>query len=248
MVSCGSDVRNDRHLAVRLLAPLHATLGAERRARTVRSDQKLAFKDGAAFQGHADRRVTPAHAGHARGAMQRDARRVLEQAEQTQSDVVQLNNLTQGINPVILRVQRDKACMSAIADVNGPDRRSTVGNRLPDPNAGKLLAGALRQRNGAGIKTGVVRRLWRNGFYQVHRKLALRHMRNGQRQRGPGHAAAHDNHAHARAAAISASISSAFFTTLAVRFSLPVSVITISSSIRMPIPRYSSGTSASGAM
>ena len=49
----------------------------------IRVGQKLTFKDGAVFQRHADRRFASAHAGHARGAMQRDARRVLEQAEQT---------------------------------------------------------------------------------------------------------------------------------------------------------------------
>jgi hypothetical protein len=51
--------------------------------------------------------------------MQRDARRILQQAEQTLADVVQLNNLTQRVNAVILRVQRHKARMAAIADVNG---------------------------------------------------------------------------------------------------------------------------------
>jgi hypothetical protein len=48
---------------------------------------------------------------------------------------VQLNNLTQRVNAVILRIQRDKASMAAIADVNGVDRRRTVGDRLPDANA-----------------------------------------------------------------------------------------------------------------
>lgn len=44
--------------------------------------------------------------------------------------------------------------------------------------------------------------------------------------------------------AISDSIASISFTTLAVRFSLQFSVIKISSSIRIPIPQYFAGTSA----
>lgn len=88
--------------------------------------------------------------------MQRDARRILEQTKQTQSDVVQLDNLTQRVNAVILRVQRDKASMAAIAYVNGFNCRRAIGDGLPDANTGQLLAGTLRQGNSAGIKTGMI--------------------------------------------------------------------------------------------
>ena len=101
--------------------------------------------------------------------MQRDARRILEQTEQTQANVVEFNNLTQRVNAIILRVQRDKASMAAIAYVNGFNCRGAIGDGLPDANAGQLLAGALRQGNSAGIKTGMIFCLRRDGFHQVHR-------------------------------------------------------------------------------
>ena len=66
VVFCGSrDVRNDRNLPVRLLLPLNAALGCERRARPVRRHKKLAVENGAIIQRHADRFFT---AGKARNA------------------------------------------------------------------------------------------------------------------------------------------------------------------------------------
>ncbi|MND85674.1 hypothetical protein D3C80_776090 [compost metagenome] len=161
---------------------------------------------------------------------------------------MQLNHVPQRVNTVILRIQRHETGMAAIADMHGVDCGCTIGNGLPDTHASELLASALRQRNRSGVKTWVIRNLRGNGFDKMNRQLPLGELRNRQCQRRASHAATHDDDTHARAAAISASISSAFFTTCAVRFSLPVSVMTMSSSIRMPMPRYSAGTSASGAM
>ncbi len=87
---------------------------------------------------------------------------------------MKFNNLAQCFNAVIMGVQRHKTSVTAVADVHGVNRRRTVRHRLPDANVGKLLAGSLRQGNGARIKTGMIRRLWRNSFHQMHRKLALR--------------------------------------------------------------------------
>ena len=161
---------------------------------------------------------------------------------------MQFNHLPQRINAVILCLKGDKPGMTPVADMNGFDGRGAIGNRLPDAAARELLASALRQGDSASVKSRMARRLRRNRFDQMDRQLTLGQGREGQRQRRSRHASANDDDTHARAAAISASISSAFFTTDAVRFSLPVSVITMSSSIRMPIPRYSTGTSASGAI
>ncbi len=86
-------------------------------------------------------------------------------------------------------------------------------------------------------------------FNEVDRQRAAGQTGDGQRERRPGHPAADDQHAHDwRAAAISASISSRLLHHAGSGFSLPSSVITMSSSIRMPMPRYCAGTSASVAI
>ncbi len=162
---------------------------------------------------------------------------------------MQLHDVSEGINAVVLRLQRHKACMAAIAHVNGGDGGGARSNMLPDTDPRQMLAGALSQRDSAGIKTRMCLLFRSGGFDKMHRQRAVRQARDSQRKRSAGHPAANDNYAHeCFAAAISASISSAFFTTLAVRFSLPFSVIRMSSSIRIPMPRYWGGTSASGAI
>ncbi|MNT45570.1 hypothetical protein D3C72_1821640 [compost metagenome] len=108
--------------------------------------------------------------------MQRHAWRVLQQTEQALSDVVEFDHLPEGINVVILRIESHKTGMAAIADVNGVNRRGALGNRLPDAQARQVLTGALRQRNRAGIKAGMLCRLWRNGFHQMNRELAARQL------------------------------------------------------------------------
>ena len=60
---------------------------------------------------------------------------------------------------VILGIERNKTGVAAIADVNGIDRRRALGNRLPDTQPRQVLAGPLRQRNRAGIKAWMLRRL-----------------------------------------------------------------------------------------
>ena len=198
---------------------------------------------------YADRLVTTRNGRDARRAVQMNARRFTQQAEKPLPGVVQLHHVSQRLRLVIARVQRHKTGVAAVANVNGGDRRRTGRERLPDANARQLAAGAVGKRDGAGVKSRMRGGFRRAGFHQMHRQRAMGKTRESQRKRCASHAAAGDDHAHERrAAAISASISSADFTTLAVRFSLPVSVMTISSSIRIPMPRYSSGTSASGAI
>ena len=92
---------------------------------------------------------------------------------------MEFNNLTQRVDTVIMGIQRHKTGMAAIAHVHGVNCRGAIGNRLPDANAGQLLAGPLRQGNGARIKTRMILCLRRNGFNQMYRELALRQMRNG---------------------------------------------------------------------
>ena len=86
---------------------------------------------------------------------------------------MQLDNLPQRLDPVIVGIQRHKPGVPAIADVNGADRRRAIRYRLPDPNTRKLLTGSLRQRDSAGVETGMIGRLRRDRLNQMHRKLAL---------------------------------------------------------------------------
>ncbi len=245
----GRDIRDDCRLMIRLLTPLDAALRANRRARTISRDQQLPFQRLAVIKLYADCLVTACNSRHARRTMQMNARRFTQQAEEPLPGVVQLHHVPQRLRLVIARVQRHKTGVAAVADVNGGDRRGAGRERLPDANARQLTTGAVGKRDSAGVKARMRGGFRRAGFHQMHLQRAMGKTRERQRKRRASHAAAGDNHAHERrAAAISASISSADFTTLAVRFSLPVSVMTISSSIRMPMPRYSSGTSASGAI
>ncbi|CNV01372.1 Uncharacterised protein [Salmonella enterica subsp. enterica serovar Bovismorbificans] len=216
---------------------------------TVSRHQHAASYHIAVFQSDVNLLLGTRHAGYALRAVQRNAWRFTQERKQTQPDIMQLRNVPQRCQTVVLRVESHKSGMAAIADVYGVDCRCAIGNRLPDANSRQLLTSARRQRNRSGVKAGMTVGFRRFRFNQVYRQRPMTELRDGQRQRRACHAAANDNDAHCcRAAAINASMSSAFFTTPAVRFSLPVSVMTMSSSIRTPMPRYASGTSASGAI
>ena len=234
----GRDVGNYRQLLIRLLQPVNTAGGSQCGARTVGGHQQATINHFAIFQRNFYALLRARHAGYAIGAVQCDARCFAQQRKQTQPDVVQFYHLAQSRNTVFLRIQRHKSGMTAIADVNRFNGRCAIGNRLPYANSRQLLAGSCRQSDRPGIKPGMAVSFRFARFYQMNRQSPMAELRNGQRQRRANHTTTNDNHAHcSRAAAINASMSSAFFTTLAVRFSLPSSVMRMSSSIRMPIPR-----------
>ena len=128
--------------------------------------------------------------------MQRDAARMAQQAKQALTHIVQFHHIAECRETIILSIKGDKTGMAAVADVNGGNRRRTVGNRLPQVNLRQLLAGTSGQRNRPPIKAWMFGGVNIRRLYQVHRKAARRQLRNSQRQRGAGHAAADNNHAH----------------------------------------------------
>ena len=232
------DVGNYCQLFIGLLLPVNAAGGSQRGTCTVSGDHHATGNNLAIFQRDLNMFLRTRHAGYAIGTMQRDARRFAQQRKQTQPDIVQFYHLAQRWNTVFLRIQRHKSGMAAIADVNRFDCRCAIGNRLPYANSRQLLAGPCRQRDRPGVKPRMAVSFRFARFYKMNRQSPMAELRNSQRQRRANHTTTDDNHAHcSRAAAIKASMSSALFTTLAVRFSLPSSVMRMSSSIRMPIPR-----------
>ncbi len=89
--------------------------------------------------------------------MQRDARRLRQQREQPLPGVVQFDHLAERIDLIILRLQINETGVTAIADVHLSDRRGAVAQRRPNADARQLLAGALCQSDGAGVKPGWLR-------------------------------------------------------------------------------------------
>src|SRR5690554_4268834 len=167
--------------------------------------------------------------------------------------------VAQGGHPLLLGMHAGRARMPPVGDVYLPDRLGAPGQLLPDAQALEQPAAAMGQGGGSVVVAGLPAPLNRRlGLDQANGPARLAGtVLQRQCQTGPDHAPADNIQAvaHAgtlaavRAAAISASISSASRGTLPVRIWCPSRVTSTSSSIRMPIPRHLAATCwLSGAM
>ncbi len=234
-----ANVSNDRYLLIRLLLPADAAVSAQRLDRepsAATSSLPLMISPPSSVR--LTLLLAAADRFHFRRTVQGDARRLAQQTKQPLADIVEFNHLPQRRQAVIGRRQVHKTSVTTVADVDPLDGRRSFSQGLPDTNARQLLAVPAARAIARSSKPGwrdecgsCASIRWTGRAPPVKREMA-------SAERRAGHPAADNQHAHDwRAAAISASISSAFFTTLAVRFSLPSSVMTMSSSIRMPMPR-----------
>ncbi|MNI84015.1 hypothetical protein D3C73_1408790 [compost metagenome] len=105
--------------------------------------------------------------------MQRNAGGLGQQRKQPLPCVVQLNHLPQRVNLIILRVQINEPGVAAIANVHLGDGRRTVTQRRPNADARQLLTGALRQGNGAGVKSRMAAVVRSGRFDQINRQSSL---------------------------------------------------------------------------
>ena len=87
---------------------------------------------------------------------------------------MQFHHLPQRINLVVLRFDRDKPGVAFVADVHRFNRSGGIRQVLPDADTRQMGHGALRQRNGAGVKTGMGGAGRRCSLNQMHRQFALR--------------------------------------------------------------------------
>ena len=93
--------------------------------------------------------------------------------KQSLADIVQFYHLAKRRQAVILRIKGHESRMSAVADVNTLNRRRAIGNALPDAGTRQLLAGPRRQRNRAGIKPRMQRRIRLRRLDQMYRQRAV---------------------------------------------------------------------------